>query len=165
MAENGRTYFDRQEVREPGERERSIFHALPGLIRHAIDNAPFFREQLAGIEPDSITSLPPLARLPVARKAALSVAAASSTRPSAAGHGDRAPRPSLRDVRDRVRGRRQGRGPAVYHPEAGARTTWRFGRACMPAGQCVATSCSTASPTSCGRPASADFGARAWAAR
>ena len=45
MAENGRTYFDRQEVRDPNERERSIFHALPGLIHHAIDNAPFFREQ------------------------------------------------------------------------------------------------------------------------
>lgn len=65
MSENGRTYFDRQEVRDPGERERSIFHALPGLIRHAIDNAPFFREHLAGIEPDSVTSREALARIPL----------------------------------------------------------------------------------------------------
>lgn len=71
MAENGRTYFDRQEVREPGERERSIFHALPGLIRHAIDNAPFFRLHLAGVEPDSVTSRADLARLPLVRRQTL----------------------------------------------------------------------------------------------
>ena len=71
MAENGRTYFDRQEVRDPNERERSIFHALPGLIRHAIDNAPYFREHLAGIEPDSVTSRAELARIPLVRKAEL----------------------------------------------------------------------------------------------
>jgi phenylacetate-CoA ligase len=71
MAENGPTYFDRQEVRDPIERERSIFHALPGLIRHAIDNAPYFREHLAGIEPDSVTSRDALARIPLVRKAEL----------------------------------------------------------------------------------------------
>jgi len=68
MAESGRTYFDRQEVREPSERERSIFHALPGLIRHAIDNAPFFREHLVGVEPDAVTSRAALARLPLVRR-------------------------------------------------------------------------------------------------
>ena len=68
MAENGRTYFDRQEVRDANERERSIFHALPGLIRHAIDNAPFFREHLAGIDPDAVTSRAALADIPVVRK-------------------------------------------------------------------------------------------------
>jgi phenylacetate-CoA ligase len=71
MAENGRTYFDRQEVRDPSERERSIFHALPGLIRHAIDNAPFFREQLAGIEPDAVSSRDALAAIPLVRRADL----------------------------------------------------------------------------------------------
>jgi len=71
MAENGRTYFDRQEVRDANERERSIFHALPGLIRHAIDNAPFFREHLAGIDPDSVTSRSALAEIPRVRKHAL----------------------------------------------------------------------------------------------
>ncbi len=71
MAENGRTYFDRQEVRDPVERERSIFHALPGLIRHAIDNAPFFREHLAGLEPDTVTSRAQLAVIPLVRKAML----------------------------------------------------------------------------------------------
>jgi phenylacetate-CoA ligase len=71
MAENGRTYFDRQEVRDANERERSIFHALPGLIHHAVDNAPFFREHLAGIDPDLVTSRSVLAELPLFRKNAL----------------------------------------------------------------------------------------------
>ena len=34
MPETGGTYYDRQEVRDPDERESSIFNALPGLIRH-----------------------------------------------------------------------------------------------------------------------------------
>ena len=71
MAENGRTYFDRQEVRDPNERERSIFHALPGLIRHAVDNAPFFREHLAGIDPDAVTSRTALAEIPLFRRSSL----------------------------------------------------------------------------------------------
>ena len=51
MPETGGTYYDRQEVRNPAEREASMFHALPGLIRHALDNAPFFAELLAGNRP------------------------------------------------------------------------------------------------------------------
>ena len=35
MAEQSATYYDRQEVRNAADRERAIFHALPGLIRHA----------------------------------------------------------------------------------------------------------------------------------
>ncbi|HRY26635.1 MAG: phenylacetate--CoA ligase family protein [Geminicoccaceae bacterium] len=127
MAENGRTYFDRQEVREPGERERSIFHALPGLIRHAIDNAPFFREQLAGVEPDSVTSRRALARLPVARKAAL---------------GDRQRRqPPFGGLTATATGRlahlfaTSGATPGpVYHPEGGRSDYWRFARAMYAAG-------------------------------
>src|SRR5919205_4395556 len=54
--EEGGTYYDRQEVRGPAERETAMFSALPGLIHHAIDNAPWFAERLGGIEPDRITS-------------------------------------------------------------------------------------------------------------
>ena len=56
MPETGGSYYDRQEVRNPADREASTFHALPGLLRHALDNAPYFAEQLAGIEPDAIAS-------------------------------------------------------------------------------------------------------------
>ena len=69
--EEGGTYYDRQEVRAPAERETSMLNALPGLVRHAIDNAPWFAERLAGIEPDQVTSRAALARLPLLRKAEL----------------------------------------------------------------------------------------------
>lgn len=72
MLETGGTYYDRQEVRDPEERESSIFNALPGLIRHALDNAPHFAETLAGIEPDNVASRADLARLPIIRKSDLS---------------------------------------------------------------------------------------------
>ncbi len=61
-------YYDRHEIRPPEERERVLFHALPGLLRHALDNAPFWREHLAGIDPDAVTDRAALARLPILRK-------------------------------------------------------------------------------------------------
>ena len=71
MLETGATYYDRQEVRDAAEREVAIFHALPGLIRHALDNVPHLGELLAGIEPDAITSRAALAGLPILRKSEL----------------------------------------------------------------------------------------------
>ncbi len=71
MPESGDTYYDRQEVRPPAERERSLFHALPGLLRHALDNAPVYRRHLGDIDPESVTSREALARLPVLRKSEL----------------------------------------------------------------------------------------------
>ncbi len=77
MPETGATYYDRQEVRDPDERETSVFNALPGLIRHALDNAPFFAETLAGVDPDTVASREELARLPVMRKSQLTHVQAS----------------------------------------------------------------------------------------
>ncbi len=71
MPERGATYYDRQEVRPPADRERSVLHALPGLIRHALDNAPHPAGRLAGVDPDAVTSREALARLPVLRKSDL----------------------------------------------------------------------------------------------
>lgn len=71
MPELSATFYDRQEVRDPAERETALFHALPGLLRHALDNAPFFAGHLGGIEPDAVTSRAELARLPVLRKSDL----------------------------------------------------------------------------------------------
>ncbi|MEZ5825001.1 MAG: AMP-binding protein [Geminicoccaceae bacterium] len=64
-------YYDRQEVRDPREREASIFHAVPGLLRHAKDNTGFYRSLLADIEPDDIVSREALSALPVTRKSDL----------------------------------------------------------------------------------------------
>jgi phenylacetate-CoA ligase len=65
MPENGGVYYDRQEVRNPAEREQALFHALPGLLRHALDNAPHLARTLAGIDPDQIADRRALATLPV----------------------------------------------------------------------------------------------------
>lgn len=71
MPETSSTYYDRQEVRDPADRERAMFHALPGLIRHALDNAPFFAERLAGVDPDGVINREALAKLPLTRKSEL----------------------------------------------------------------------------------------------
>jgi phenylacetate-CoA ligase len=123
MAENGRTYFDRQEVRDPNERERSIFHALPGLIRHAIDNAPYFREHLAGVEPDTVTSRAALARIPLVRKAELEARQRAQ--------------PPFGGLAATATGRLAhlyGRPGAFYGLEGGRSDYWRFARAMYAAG-------------------------------
>ncbi|HEX2526338.1 MAG TPA: hypothetical protein VHL31_08540 [Geminicoccus sp.] len=64
MPDTKALFFDRQEVRSAEEREAAIFHALPGLLRHALDNVPGIAAHLGGIEPDRITSRAALAALP-----------------------------------------------------------------------------------------------------
>lgn len=123
MPEKGATYYDRQEVRDPGEREMAICHALPGLIRHALDNAPHFAELFRGIDPDSVTSRTALARLPLTRKADL-IELQRHRRP----FGGLNATPTARLARIFA-----SPGP-IYDPE-GARTDyWRFARAMYAAG-------------------------------
>ncbi|GBD45185.1 Phenylacetate-coenzyme A ligase [bacterium HR40] len=71
MPESGNVYYDRQEVRPHAERVRSLFHALPGLLRHALENAPLYRRRLGDIDPEAVTDHAALARLPVLRKSEL----------------------------------------------------------------------------------------------
>jgi phenylacetate-CoA ligase len=123
MPETEATYYDRQEVRDPQEREVSIFHALPGLIRHALDNAPFFAERLAAVEPDSVVGRADLARLPVLRKSDLGELQAKR-----GPFGGLTATPIARLARLFA-----SPGP-IYDPE-GARTDyWRFARAMYAAG-------------------------------
>jgi phenylacetate-CoA ligase len=123
MPETGGTYYDRQEVRSPADREASMFHALPGLLRHALDNAPHFAAHLAGVEPDAIASRAELARLPVLRKSEL-IELQSRHRP----FGRLTATPLARLARIFA-----SPGP-IYDPE-GARTDyWRFARAMYAAG-------------------------------
>jgi phenylacetate-CoA ligase len=123
MPETGGTYFDRQEVRNPADREASMFHALPGLIRHALDNAPYFGDRLAQVEPDAIASRADLARLPVLRKSELTEL---QTRHRPFGRLNATPLARLAHIF-------ASPGP-IYDPE-GARTDyWRFARAMYAAG-------------------------------
>ena len=117
------TYFDRQEVREPGEREAAMFRALPGLLRHAIDNSPYFKTSLADIEPRNIQSREALAGLPLLRKGEL-----STHQRTALPFGGLTATPIGRLARIYA-----SPGP-TYDPE-GARTDyWRFARALYAAG-------------------------------
>jgi phenylacetate-CoA ligase len=123
MPENGGVFYDRQEVRNPAEREQSLFHALPGLVRHALDNAPFFSRALHGIDPDQVTDRAALARLPVLRKSelmavqgrALPFGGAAATSP-----------PRLAKIF-------ASPGP-IYDPEGTRLDYWRFARAMFAAG-------------------------------
>ena len=68
MVESGGEFYDRQEVREPEQRAAQMFTALPGLIRHAIDNAPGMAAHLHGVDAAAVTTPEALAQLPVLRK-------------------------------------------------------------------------------------------------
>ena len=137
MPETGGTYYDRQEVRNPADREASTFHALPGLLRHALDNAPYFAEQLAGIEPDAIASRVDLARLPVLRKSEL-----NELQSRIAPFGRLTATPLARLARIFA-----SPGP-IYDPEGDAAPTIGASPGpCTPQASARATSSTTASPT------------------
>jgi phenylacetate-CoA ligase len=64
-------YFDAQETRDPSQRERDLFAALPAQISHAKSCAPFFAQTLKDFDPSAVTDRAALARLPVTRKSDL----------------------------------------------------------------------------------------------
>lgn len=61
-------YFDALETRDPEQRERELFAALPRQVAHAKANAPAFAELYESVDPAAVTSRAALARLPVIRK-------------------------------------------------------------------------------------------------
>ena len=63
-------HFDELETRAPELREREQFGELPSLIAHAL-SASGWAEQLAGVDPLSVTSRDALSKLPVLRKSDL----------------------------------------------------------------------------------------------
>ena len=85
-------HFDQLETRDPDARERDFFGRLPDFIALAL-SAPGWATQLAGIDPNTVTSRAALAKLPVLRKSDLvdgrrnsrRSAASTSRRPAACG--------------------------------------------------------------------------------
>ncbi len=71
MVERGGEFYDRQELRDPEQRLAQMFTALPGLVRHAIDNAPAVAALLDGVDAAAVSSPEALAALPVLRKSML----------------------------------------------------------------------------------------------
>lgn len=100
-----------------------MFHALPGLIQHALDNAPSLAERLAGIDPDSVSSRQALAALPILRRDEL-VTLQRRSPP----FGGLAATPTGRLARILAT-----TGP-TYQPEGARPDYWRFARALYAAG-------------------------------
>jgi phenylacetate-CoA ligase len=123
MVENGGEFYDRQEVREPEQRAAQMFTALPGLIRHAIDNAPGMAAHLDGVDAAAVTTPEALAELPVLRQSEL-VAKQAAEPP----FGGLAATPIARLSRVFV-----SPGP-VAEPESVRTDYWRFARALFAAG-------------------------------
>ena len=61
-------YYDALETRDPEQRERDLFAALPRQVAHAKANAPAFAELYKSVDPAAVNSRAALARLPVIRK-------------------------------------------------------------------------------------------------
>jgi phenylacetate-CoA ligase len=63
-------HYDDLETRDPAQREREQFAALPDAVARAM-TAPGWAKHLAGVEPKSIASRAALAKLPLLRKSEL----------------------------------------------------------------------------------------------
>ena len=120
-------FYDELEVRDPAERERDLFAALPKQLLQAQTAATAFAKILDGVKPADITSRAALAQLPVTRKSELLALQKSrrATDPfggfSAIARGPRMPRVFASP------------GP-IYEPEGEARDYWRTARALHAAG-------------------------------
>lgn len=64
-------YLDNLETRNPAERERELFEALPWQIAHAKANAPHYAQLFKDLTPATVTSREELAKLPITRKSDL----------------------------------------------------------------------------------------------
>jgi len=68
----GDRHYDTLETRDPDVRERDFFGRLPDLVAVAL-SAPGWASQLAGVDPNAVTSRAALAKLPVLRKSELAM--------------------------------------------------------------------------------------------
>src|SRR5712691_10178922 len=103
-------------------RERELFGRLPNLIALAL-SAPGWAEQLAGVDPNAVTSRAALATLPVLRKSDL--LARQKAQPPFGGFNVTAP--------GKVRRLLMSPGP-IFEPEGEGRDWWGAARALFAAG-------------------------------
>jgi phenylacetate-CoA ligase len=71
MPASSQEHYDARETRDAAERERDLFARLPAGIARAM-RAPGWARQLAGVDPQAVTSRASLAQLPILRKSDLS---------------------------------------------------------------------------------------------
>src|SRR6476620_344977 len=115
-------HFDQLETRDPDARERDFFGRLPDFISLAL-SAPGWAAQLAGVDPNTVTSRAALAKLPVLRKSELVVR--QTERPPFGGFNVTAP--------GRMRRLLMSPGP-IFEPEGEAKDFWGVARALFAAG-------------------------------
>jgi phenylacetate-CoA ligase len=123
MASIDDRYFDALEVRDSALRDGALLSALPGLLRHAVENAPGLAQHLAAVDPESLTSLIALAELPVLHKSDL--IERQGSQPPFAG--------MIATPRDKMARIFASPGP-IFEPEAVRPDYWRFARALFAAG-------------------------------
>ena len=123
--EHGRVmeYYDDLETRDPEQRERALFDALPGHIHHAKTNTAYFARVLAGIDSEAIRDREALAQLPVTRKSSL-IALQKETPPFG----------GMCAVDVAQLGRVFSSPGPIYDPQGPRGDVWRFGRALFAAG-------------------------------
>ena len=119
----GSPYFDALETRDPAAREAALLAALPGVLAAAKAHSPAYRELLARVRPEVVTSREALALLPLTRKSEL---IELQRRDPPFGGFAAAPVAALRRVF-------VSPGP-IYEPEARRPDYWRFARALYAAG-------------------------------
>jgi phenylacetate-CoA ligase len=115
-------HFDRLETRDPDARERDFFCRLPNFIALAM-RAPGWATQLAGIDPNAVTSREELAKLPLLRKSEL--ADRQKEQPPFGGFNVTAP--------GRMRRLLMSPGP-IFEPEGEGKDFWGAARALFAAG-------------------------------
>jgi phenylacetate-CoA ligase len=116
-------YYDDLETRDPEQRERALFGALPGQIRHAKANTAHFARLLRDVDADAIRDRKALAVLPVTRKSDL-IALQRESPPFA----------GMTAVSIGNLGRVFSSPGPIYDPQGTRGDFWRFGRALYAAG-------------------------------
>jgi phenylacetate-CoA ligase len=116
-------YFDTLETRDPAQRERDLFAALPKQTAHAKANAPAFAELYRDIDPAAVNSREALARLPVIRKHEL-----TERQKALPPFGGLAATPLAK------LGRVFSSPGPIYDPEGTGEDWWRFARSLHAAG-------------------------------
>ena len=116
-------YYDDLETRDPEQRERALFGALPGQISHAKANTVYFARLLSNVDPHTIRDRKALAGLPVTRKSDLITLQKES--PPFAG---------MTALATGHLGRVFSSPGPIYDPQGARGDFWRFGRALFAAG-------------------------------
>ena len=64
-------FFDSLETRDPPERQQALIQSLSTQIAHAKNKAPIYKILLDDVDPDEITDIAAIAKLPITRKSEL----------------------------------------------------------------------------------------------